>query len=134
MIYIGVDPDIDKCGYAVWDTEDKSIEHRTMSIVELFEDFKLWNVKIHVVLEAGWLINKSNWHGKTGVVAQQIAKRVGENHACGKIIEQYLKYHKISYQLVKPKGKIDAKVFEKITGIKRSNQDVRDAVMLVYGL
>ena len=134
MIYIGIDPDIEKCGYAVWDKSDSSLEYRTISVIELFEDFKLWNVPIHVILEAGWLINKSNWHGKSGNVAQRIAKNVGENHAAGKIIEQFLKYYNISYELVKPKGKIDAKTFEKITSIKRSNQDVRDAVMLVYGL
>jgi hypothetical protein len=134
MIYIGIDPDIEKCGYAVWDKSDKSIECRTLNIAELIADLKLYMVPVYVVLEAGWLISKSNWHGKSGVVAQRIAKNVGENHAAGKIIEQFLKYHNFSYTLVKPKGKVDSKTFEKITGIKRSNQDVRDAVMLVYGL
>jgi len=28
MIYIGIDPDIDKCGYAVWDSDTKEGEFK----------------------------------------------------------------------------------------------------------
>jgi hypothetical protein len=133
-IFIGIDPDLEKCGVAVWDKLDKSIETYSFNVAELIEELKMYIAPIHVVLEAGWLIKKSNWHGKNGNVANRIAKNVGENHASGKIIEQFLIKMGISYELVKPKGKINADMFAKITGIKRSNQDVRDAVMLVYGL
>lgn len=134
-IFIGIDPDVEKCGYAVWDKETKEIEHSTLNVADLIEDINLFTVDVHVILEAGWLIKKSNWHGGINeFVKQRIAKNVGENHAAGKIIEQFLIKEKISYELVKPKGKMNAEMFKKITGISRSNQDVRDAVMLVYGL
>lgn len=135
-IFIGIDPDVDKSGVAVWDNRDKSLELYNMNVPQLIDGLQAYNVPIHVVIEAGWLINKSNWHNAQGQFRRErIAKNVGENHAIGKVIEQMCKHLKISYELQKPKGKIKSETFKKITGYtKKSNQETRDAAMLVYGM
>lgn len=135
-IYIGIDPDIDKSGVAIWDRRDKSLELYNMTLPELIDELKAYNVPIHVVIEAGWLINKSNWHTAQGQFRRErIAKNVGENHAIGKIIEQFCKHLNFSHELQKPKGKINQQTFKNMTKvIKRTNQEQRDAAMLVYGI
>lgn len=133
-IFIGIDPDIVKSGYAVYDKSDKSLQIYNKTFPEILEDFAAWNCPIHVVIEAGWHIKKSNWHKAQGnYVREKIAKNVGENHAVGKLLAEYCQYNNISYELVKPKGKVNSKYFEKLTGIKRSNPETRDAAMLVFG-
>lgn len=135
-IYIGIDPDVDKSGVAVWDKSNKTLELYNMTMPELIDKLKRYNSSIYVVIEAGWLINKSNWHTAHGQYRREkIAKNVGENHASGKIIEQFCKHLGISYELMKPKGKIDQQTFKNMTKvIKRTNQEQRDAAMLVYGM
>ncbi len=139
MIYIGIDPDAVKSGVAVWDSEKKKlIRVMMLSFFELFS-FLMDYISIgstaaaSVYLEAGWLNRKWNWHeGKKGVnVASRIGANVGANHQTGKLIEEMCKYLKIPCTLVLPQGKVGAKYFSKLTGMKKSNQDIRDAVMLV---
>lgn len=144
-IRIGIDPDAERSGYAVFDKRDKSLELRTLPFWDVIYELELYMVPVHVVIEAGWLIEVSNWHRgkrdkKTGAfipystgTREKISKGVGQNHMVGILFEQYCKLHDISYELKKPLGKIDAKMFTKITGYKgRTNQEVRDAAMLVY--
>ena len=135
-IFIGIDPDIEKNGYAVWDRDDKILEIEKKSFWDAIEDIELYNVPIKVIIEAGWLIAKSNWHGaKNKSTAAKIGKNVGSNHQVGKLFEEYCIKNKIQYQLVKPKGKIKADTFKRITGYtRRTNQDERDAAMLVFGI
>lgn len=146
-IFIGIDPDIEKSGVAVWDTSDKSLELRTLSFWDLIEEIESYLVPVHIVIEAGWLIEKSNWHSKrfhkgSGQWVEQsigareaTSKNVGMNHSVGILLVQYCLANKIEYSLQKPMGKVNAQVFKSITGFpKRTNAEMRDAGMLVFGI
>ena len=90
-----------------------------------------------VVIEAGWL-NKSNWHmvskGSSNINAQ-IGQRTGANHEVGKKIAEMCEYLDLPYELVKPtKRKVTHEYFKALTNIiGRTNQEQRDAAMLVIG-
>lgn len=90
-----------------------------------------------VHISAGWLIDKTMWHKPDANrhVQQKIAMNVGLNHAAGRLIEEWCIRNEMPYKLVKPSGKVDAKTFKNITKWEgRTNQDTRDAAMLVVGL
>lgn len=132
---IGIDPDCHKSGFAVY--EDK-INVKNLDFFEIY-DFFIKNIESieMVVIEAAWMIKKSNWHSnpkQSKFVGEIIAKKVGANHETGRKIEEMCKYLGIKYTLQMPLGtkNIDSKIFNSLTGIKSSNQDVRDAYMIVY--
>lgn len=141
--YIGIDPDVTKSGVAFYESKSKKLELANLTFFELFDYLKfaksekLENQSLKIIIEAGWL-NKSNWHkvsnGSSSINAQ-IGQRTGANHETGKKIVEMCEYLNLEFELVKPtKSKIDSKMFHKITGtIGRTNQDQRDAGMLVYG-
>jgi len=89
-----------------------------------------------VVIEAGWL-NKSNWHiaKLNKFAASKSGKDIGANHEVGRKIVEMCEYLKLPFELVRPtQTKVTKEYFGKITGIKdRTNQDQRDAMMLVFG-
>jgi len=135
-IIIGIDPDIYKNGVAVYDTEEKDIELKCLKFWDLIQEFESYLVPIHVVLEAGWLIKKSNWHNenKGSRVSSNIGKKVGQNHAVGQLLEQYLKFKNISYELVKPQGKVKNDYIQRLfrnMPKKTTNQEERDALKLL---
>lgn len=137
MIYIGIDPDVSKSGFAVWNTETKKFEVVTaMPFFDLLDELITYSTNCHVILEAGWLNKKSNYHfSKSHAIGQRIAKNVGSNHQVGKLIEEYLKRLSMPYTLQQPKrSKTTADEFLSITGVKVKNQDTIDACMLVYAL
>ena len=141
MIHIGIDPDTDKSGVAIWNSETKTFDNiTTMPFWELIEVLETWTIPIMLHIEAGWNINKSNWHiskNQTKQTGENIAKKVGRNHQVGLLLEQYCIKNNIQYRLVNPMGKINAKVFKDITKRvwdKDTNQEMRDAAMLVYNL
>jgi len=139
--FIGVDPDVDKSGFSVWDSERKEFDH-----VGQFEFFVLLDridslrpLGIKVVVEAGWLNKKSNFHGRKGqtkAVGEKIAKAVGANHQIGKLVVQYCNENKIKVSLVIPRTKkLNSKEFSRLTGYKkRTNSEMRDSAMLVFSL
>jgi hypothetical protein len=137
-VLVGIDPDIDKSGFAVWNKTTKKLSlynHSFWSLVnELYRLNKTSNLK--VIIEAGWLIKKSNWHASKGALqSEKIAKNVGMNHQTGILMKEFCEAQNISYELVKPKGKLKSDPFNKLTNHKgRSNQEQRDAAMLVYGM
>lgn len=138
-LVIGIDPDTIKSGYAEWDVEQRLL---TVSSYTFFEIFDLLQSSVEEILlvriEAGWLNKKSNFHGRYGqskAVGEKIAKSVGSNHEAGKKLVEMCDYLNIPYELVKPLGTkgIDSKKFNSITKFKgRTNQDMRDAGMLVF--
>ena len=133
-IYIGIDPDSVKSGVATYDIDDKHLDFELLSFWDLIDELDSYLVPIHVVLEAGHLIKKSNWHGAKNVfTAAKIGKNVGNNHQVGKLLEEYLIKKNISYELKKPIGKMNAEDFNRYWGWKtRTNQEVRDAAMLIF--
>ena len=135
-IYIGIDPDTFKSGVAIIDITGKLTLH-LFRFFELFDHLRLYSVapyKTTVYIEAGWLNQKSNWHkqGSGERFVSKIAKNTGANHESGRKIVEMCDYLGLKYELIKPKrSKVDAKFFEAITGIKRTNQECRDAAMLI---
>jgi hypothetical protein len=146
MIYIGIDPDLENSGFAVWSSEGKTLSVSKKPFFEVidrlkFEKAAVLQYAIHsflVVIEAGWLNKKSNFHEHSNGnsrIRERIAKNVGENHAVGKLFEKFCRENNINYILIKPTThKWDAATFKKITGLtQRTNSEERDAAKLVYG-
>ena len=76
---IGIDPDVDKSGFASWDidrTEFTAIEN--YSFFDLLDILTMLKKYIQVVrIEAGWLNKKSNFHPAQGPrMREKIAKNV----------------------------------------------------------
>lgn len=137
-LWIGIDPDVDSSGIAFW--INGQLRLHTMKFFELMnalEDVQMTAVDVFVRLEAGWLNTKSNWHEeKLGArVASRIGAKTGANHQVGKLIEEMLLYLNIPYELVKPtQKKVKQDFFKALTKYPhRTNQEQRDAAMLVYG-
>lgn len=134
---IGVDPDLRFSGYAIWDTEASCIkEYGKASFRGLIKKIESYNGECLVRIEGGWLNKKANWHfSGLGSRSEKIAYRVGQNHAVGLVLESYLRESGIECEVVKPRNrKINRSEFSEITGISgRINQDIMDAIMLVYG-
>ena len=146
-LYIGIDPDVEKSGFAIWNKPEQRFEKITSlilpdlldTIIELRESIAL------VVVESGFL-NKSNWHlyrvPKKAKVKNPIAHaaKTGENtgrgHQRAMDIVELMEWLKIPYRLQKPLSpntwKDDEKMFQKITGTKGGNSEKRDAAMLVF--
>lgn len=136
---IGIDPDTQKSGVCIWDKELKTIVMAKalpfFEVIELLATYKLDKSKKMIVrIEAGWLNKKSNFHGgKTDNIKQRIAKNVGANHQIGKLFEEYCTRVGINYSLEKPTtAKWSREECQRYTGLALKNQDVIDAVRLVY--
>lgn len=135
---VGIDPDSKKSGVAIWRQHDRRYALNNLAFFELFDYLKEKKQSIRlVVIEAGWL-NKSTWHGAHGkgaAISARIGKNVGANHEAARKIVELCEYIKIHYELVRPhSGKLSASQFAKVTGIQdRTNQETRDAFMLVFG-
>lgn len=142
-VFIGIDPDVDKSGYAKWIKKENALTIHKLSFFEIYErlnEERILNGDVLLVrIEAGWLNKKSNFHGhvyQRKSVGEKIAKNVGSNHQVGKLIGEMCEYLGINYEFVIPMGKITPEYFTKITGIaaKKKDQDMIDAAMLVYDL
>lgn len=137
QIIIGIDPDLEKSGVAIL---GNGLQLKNMTFPETIELFRNEQDSIKkVVIEAGWENKKANFRvgeNHSRQVNEQISRRVGMNHATGILLAEIAQAMGIAVLLVKPtKSKLDAKEFNKITGWQgRTNQEVRDAAMLVYGM
>ncbi|UYW02096.1 hypothetical protein K5I29_04125 [Flavobacterium agricola] len=141
--FIGIDPDVTKSGVALKNGKEFELFNKTF--FELFEFLKLQkqeaeiiNKKLIVVIECGFL-NKSNWHKKVNGSASmnsKIGERTGANFETAKKICEMCEYLQIDFRQIRPtKSKVNAAFFSQITGYKkRSNQEQRDAYMLIHGL
>lgn len=152
---IGIDPDTVKSGVALLETSTFHLELRTLSFPELIDyiiylrDRNRFDGKtLQVVVEAGWLHQKSNFHGYAGHRAEKIAKNVGANHETGKKIIECCRHWGIDCSEVPPlalqvggfhlwsgpDGKITHAELVAVTGLKasRTNQEERDAALLAW--
>jgi len=142
-LYIGIDPDVDKSGFAVWNKPAQKFESiEALGLAEIMSFFQVMKISIEiVVIEAGYM-NKGNRHtfkGQTVAAAAKTGENVGRNHQRGMDIVEILEWMKIPYRLQKPitpnKWKDDAAYFKTITGWHgKTNPEKRDAAMLVYGI
>lgn len=134
-ILIGIDPDVTKSGVA---TSDKVLMNLTFfELFDFLKAYKKTNLELEVYVECGFL-NKSNWHKTNGSnsINAQIGQRTGANHEVAKKICEMCEFLEIKYHKIKPtRSKVNADFFKKITKIdKRTNQEQRDAYMLIHGL
>ena len=137
-ILIGIDPDVDKSGFAMLNGNQMKLSNLTF--FELFEELRFYRereVKPVVYVECGFL-NKSNWHKKFGgssAVNAKIGERTGANFETAKKIVEMCEYLRIPCEKIKPRNsKTNSDFFKKITGINtRTNQEQRDALMLIWG-
>ena len=143
---IGIDPDLTLSGVATYNKETRELTVQKLSFFKLLEYLQQNREQIfRVRIEAGWLVNKSNYHKQQGYKQRErIAKNVGENHAIGKMIAEMCQYLELDFELRKPLkklwngsgGKISHKelTFQlsriKIPFKTRSNQEERDAVLI----
>lgn len=134
---IGIDPDVDKSGVAIKSKGEVHLMNYTFfELFDYLEDLKGLNT-VTVYIECGYL-NKGNWHKTNGSnsINAQIGQRTGANHQVAKLIVQMCQYLEINFVEVKPtRSKVNADFFKQITKIeKRTNQEQRDAYMLIHGL
>lgn len=138
-ILIGIDPDVDKSGFAR--IEGKQLKLDNLSFFDLYEELKSYQnqvIKPIVYVELGSL-NKTNWHSKESKSSKwnsNIGAALGRNFEVANKIVEMCEYLKIPYVKIQPKkSKITNDYFKKITGINtRTNQEQRDAMMLIWGL
>lgn len=147
-IIIAIDPDTEKSGVATM-INGGMIKTDSFSFPELIEYVRgaadiseeIGRV-LEAYVEAGWLNQKPNFHGKHGRVGEKIASAVGANWQTGKLIIETLAFYGIKAVPVKPYkkiwkgsgGKITHDELASIKGVtllkNRTNQDERDAALI----
>lgn len=147
---IGIDPDVDKSGFAIWNKQERKFESiEALALPDMMTRLQELKGQIKiVVLEAGFL-DAGNRHveyiPKGAKIrnplryAAQSGERTGANHQRGKDIAEILEWMGIPYRLQKPMSpnlwKEDAEYFKMVTGWpKVTNREKRDAGMLVFNL
>lgn len=147
---IGIDPDCGKSGVCTLRLESKAMHLQTLTFPALL-DYLLSirsayaiqrEQRFIVVVEAGWLVNKSNYHAYQGRRAEKISKDVGANHETGrKIIEMCRHYgikvveqHPLKKYWRGKDGKITHEEIIAFTTISdnRTNQEQRDAALIAW--
>lgn len=147
MIYIGIDPDIERNGVAVVDSVSRSVQLYSMAFAELtvwLQQFVGSMKKTVIVIEASWLVSH-NWHFRMTDNRRKVASlghAVGRNHQTGILLQECAERMGLDVRLRKPlrkcwqgkDGKITHKELVAVTGItcSRSNQEERDAALLAW--
>lgn len=153
---IGIDPDVERSGVDVLETDTRRLEVSTLAFPDLL-DYLMWARRrsevtgrtLRVIIEAGWL-NKSNWHlvpCDTRAAAAAKGNHAGRNHETGRKIAEMCQHWQLPYELVRPlalkiggvplwkgrDGKITHDELAAITGLTgRTNQEMRDAALLAW--
>lgn len=153
-LVIGIDPDTEKSGYVVVDCKACKVKTATTwDLAKLFgilsadkEYCKSAGLKMLVVVEAAYLGSHHNWHLGGGFVspakAATIGYHSGRNHETGRAIVEFCKFLEIDVYPQKPlrkgwKGRDGKITHDEVTklckwDLKRSNQEVRDALLLAW--
>lgn len=145
---IAIDPDVKASGVALLKPSTRDLQVKNLSFPALLDSLQetkgkalLANETLIVVVEAGWLVPKSNFHGEGGGRAERIAKNVGANQEVGRKIVEMCRHYGLEVVEHAPlvkfwKGKnrkITHSELASFTGIKgRTNQDARDAALLSW--
>lgn len=155
-VYVGIDPDTAKSGIAVLRLDPVGLELAALPFPELLD--RLLSLRdsvvirgggrLAVVIEAGWMNAKSNFHGPSGRRGERIAKNVGANHETGRKIAEMCRHWGIPCRETAPLplrmggrslwsgagGKITHGELVAATGIAlgSSNQEERDAALLAW--
>lgn len=141
---VGIDPDVDKNGLAVYDGEKVELYSLLFVDVLPFILSLCDKGRVHVFVEGGWL-NKGFFHLRYGESVSMAAKKgwgVGRNHQTGMLLVEVLQKAGIMVDIQKPfkkcwKGKDGKITHEELVRIcpvsaKRSNQEERDACLIAW--
>jgi hypothetical protein len=135
---IGIDPDTEKNGVACLTSgKPESLELFSFDFFETLDFIKAKDPDV-VYISAGWL-HKANFNAKSKNLRVQarIGQYIGANHQVGKLIQQFCEKQGIHYLLIIPTQSkvVEHDYFCAIAGKKfiRTNQDQRDAAMLIIG-
>jgi hypothetical protein len=146
---LGIDPDSEKSGVTILNTQTKEVQVSTLPFPQLIEfiitqDREKEDKSLLVVVEAGWLI-MTNWHTSrkdNHRVASAIGNRVGRNQETGRKIVEMCKYMDVEVKEIRPlkkfwrgsDGKItQAEISQFIPDYpKRSNQEERDSTLIAW--
>lgn len=145
---IGIDPDAEKSGVAFLETATRKLEVTTLTFPDLLDCLRFSNDRatesgqtLIVVVEAGWMVEKSNYHPFQGHRAEKIARDVGRNHETGRKIAEMcrhwginvLEHHPLKKMWKGKDGKITHEELAFFTGLSgRTNQESRDAALLAW--
>lgn len=144
--YIGIDPDVDKSGFAVVSSAGNVIDIGCLPFAEMIDYvvlFAMSHSDVLVCIEGGWL-NRTNWHtnGASIAMAARIGNAAGRNHQTGILLNEMLAYRGVHTKVIKPLRKCwsgrDRKIthqeIAEFTHIKRkiTNQEERDALLLAW--
>lgn len=144
-IIVGIDPDTVKSGIATYYNGELLIE--SLPFPELIEKLYLLATlpdDVLVVVEAGWLNEKSNFRNTVGRRSDNISKKVGRNLQTGRHICEMARHYGLEVKEQKPFNKGWKGANGKITHdelnyilqhnglpeVKRTNQDARDAALI----
>ena len=148
-LIIGIDPDVDKSGFATLDVNKRAITVTSLPFPEIAAHeirylADLGGAKIVVVVEASWMIH-GNWHVNQFDRRNKAAAKgydVGRNHQVGKLIVEMCKYYNIPVVEHIPLQKCWSGKDRKITHEEltqfcpidktRTNQEERDAALLAW--
>lgn len=143
---IGIDPDIDRSGFAVLDTSTREVvagAHSFPKLVAMLINYRELKSDVVVVVEAGWKNAITNYHrGVYGRAAQKVALSVGRNQQVGHCIVELCQAWGIEVVEKAPLRKMWKGPDRKITHEElaafipdlpsRTNQEIRDAVLLSW--
>lgn len=139
---IAVDPDREKSGVAIISTDASAkLSASSQTFPELMETlFEYSPENVLVIVEAGWMVQKSCFHKAQGRGAEKIAKDVGANHETGRKIIEMAEHYGMKTVAVHPlkkgwsgeDGKITHEELQQLIGhtVPRCSQDVRDALLI----
>lgn len=153
MIYIGIDPDVEKNGVAMLEVETQKLTIKQLPFADTI-DFCVQQFNtarqqtpeggFKVIVEAGWM-NRGNWHlqrwdGRNGAAAKGVDQ--GRNEQTSRLIGEMMEHYGIPYEFKRPlikcwagkDRKITKEELESITGqrLGRINQEGRDAALLAW--
>lgn len=151
FIIVGIDPDVDKSGFAVLNTATRKATVAALSFPDIINrELKALSSlakspnKCVVVVEASWMI-QANWHVNQYDRRNRAAAKgydVGRNHQVGKLIVEMCKSLGIPVVEHIPLRKCWAGKDRKITHEEltqfcpvdktRTNQEMRDAALLAW--
>lgn len=143
-----IDPDVDRSGVAMLDTRSRELRLLSLDFPTLLDYLQELSARLNhdcedfiVLVEAGWMNDKSNFRNTSGRASDRISKNVGSNHQVGKLIIQMCRHWSMPVREVAPArkfwkgpgGKISREEFAAVTGFAgRTNQEERDAGMLAW--
>lgn len=147
-IIIAIDPDTIKSGVATLFPSTRVLETQSLAFPQLLD--YLLGVKIMaaekkasiiIIVEAGWLHDKSDFKNMPGNIGKKIAKNVGSNHETGRKIIEMCRHFDLDVREQIPlkkswkgrDGKISHKELAYFTRIEgRTNQEERDAALIAW--